>query len=160
MKKWDFILGMIWMALGVVIIIVSFQLGIRGIEGFKKPGPGLFPLLVGVTMAGCAMVIIINSMLIFRMRETAKKTPENQEKINMIKVGLVLIYLIGYAFMLETFGYILTTFIIFLLMFKTIGSMKLGTILLTLFLTIGVSYFAFVKLLEVPLPPGIWRIGY
>lgn len=157
MKKWDFLPGMVWMGLGIIIIIGSLQLNIGS---FKNPGPGLFPLIIGVALVGCSISIVISSVLIFGAKGSMEEISETQGKINLIKVVLVLIYLIVYAFLLEKIGYILTTFIIFLLMFKTMGSIKLRTILLILFLIVGISYFAFVKLLETPLPSGIWRIGY
>lgn len=157
MKKWDFLPGIVWMGLGIIIVIGSLQLNIGS---FKKPGPGLFPLFIGAALVGCSIPIVISSVLIFGAKGTMEEISETQGKINLIKGILVLIYLICYAFLLEKIGYILTTFIIFLLMLKTMGSIKLRTILLISFLVVGISYFVFVKLLEVPLPSGIWRIGY
>ena len=72
---------------------------------------------------------------------------------------LVIIYLTAYGLLLTSIGYILTTLIVFFLIFITMGSIKLGTIFIILILMVGISYYVFAVLLEVPLPGGIWRIG-
>ena len=154
MERRELITSGIFLALGIAIIIGAYRLVLGD---FHKPGPGLYPFILGLALCGCSIPAIIHSV---RMaNETRQKGHEFFKKQRLQKVVLVTIYLVAYGLLLTRMGYVLTTLIIFFLIFKTMGSIKLRTIFIILILMVGISYYVFAVLLEVPLPVGILGIG-
>ncbi|MBI4495477.1 MAG: tripartite tricarboxylate transporter TctB family protein [Deltaproteobacteria bacterium] len=152
MLKYDLIAGLVWLGLGSAIAMGSYQLQIGS---FYKPGPGLFPFLIGLVLVACSIPVIILAIL-----HAKKIRPEIAGfwSKSSRKLGWVLICLFAYALLVEKIGYLLTTSFILFFLLKTMGSLKLRILFPVLFLTVAISYYVFGVLLEVPLPPGIWRI--
>ena len=154
LEKREFITAGIWLVSGIAIAIGAYRLTVGG---FHSPGPGMFPFFLGLALCGCSLPIVIRSL-----RRKSGPPPEGKElwnKERLRQVILVTIYLVAYALLLARIGYLLTTFIIFFFIFKTMGTLKLRTIFIILILMVTISYYVFAVLLEVPLPLGIWNIG-
>ena len=154
MERRELITSGIWLALGIAVIIGAYRLALGD---FHKPGPGLYPFILGLALCGCSIPAIIGSLR--RANETRGEGHEFFKKDRLQKVVLVIIYLTAYGLLLTWMGYVLTTLIIFFLIFKTMGSIRLRTIFIVLILMVGISYYVFAVLLEVPLPMGILEIG-
>lgn len=119
---------------------------------FHKPGPGLYPFILGLALCGCSIPAVIGSLR--RANETRREDNEFFKKDKLQKVVLVIIYLTAYGLLLTWMGYVLTTLIIFFLIFKTMGSIKLRTIFIILILMVGISYYVFAVLPRGPLARG------
>lgn len=156
MKKGDLLCSIFLVSLGIAIMIGSYYLKLGKID---KPGPGLMPFLCGIALS---LLSILNILLKLRSFLYASRAHQKirgiWNEINIKRVGLVLSYLVVYAIMLEKVGYILTTFMIFSFLFKTMGSLKLKTVLMLSSSCSILSYLIFAILLNVPLPKGILRI--
>ncbi len=154
LERRELITSGIWLALGIAIVIGAYRLTLGD---FHKPGPGLYPFILGFALCGCAIPAIISSLR--RANEKGREEQEFIKKDRLPKVILVIIYLTAYGLLLTSMGYVLTTLIIFFLIFITMGSIRLRTLFIILILMVGISYYVFAVLLEVPLPVGILRIG-
>jgi putative tricarboxylic transport membrane protein len=153
MKKTDFLMGLVWLMAGVAILLKSHSLGLGTL---RHPGLGMTPFLIGSFLTFFSICILFSS---HDVKGSLREFRSAWEGVNGKTIGLVLLYLVGYAFLIEKIGYLVVTFIFFLFLLKTIGSMKLRTTVMVSLASVLVSYGLFVLLLKVPLPSGFWRIG-
>ena len=70
------------------------------------------------------------------------------------KIGLVLLSLFLYAFLLEKVGYLIMTSALLTLLFGMVGKSKLWVRITSALVTAGLSYVVFYVFLNVPLPKG------
>ena len=153
MRKSDFLPGCIFTLLAAAILWESYELGLGN---FREPGGGLVPFLSGLLLFLCAVGIL------FRCHSPKAAVQESRRlwsHVDIRKLGLVLVCLTGYALLLESLGYLITTSLFFLVIFKSIGSLKLLTNLIVSILSAGISYVLFAVILKVALPSGFWGIG-
>ena len=153
MKKYDFIPGVVFVFLGIVSALGSWRLELGT---FKTPGAGLVPFLISVILVILSIIVVITS---HEIRKSFQEVLNIWSGVNLTKIVLVLAYLVGYAFCLEKLGYIMTTLIFFLILLKTVGSLKWRVVIITSVLAVSLSYVIFVVFLKVQLPSGIWGIG-
>jgi putative tricarboxylic transport membrane protein len=154
LERREFITSGIFLALGIAVVIGAYRLALGD---FHKPGPGLYPFILGLALCGCSIPGVMGALR--RANETREEGQEFFKKGRLQKVVFVIIYLTLYGLLLSSMGYVLTTLVIFFLIFKTMGSIKLRTVFIVLILMVGISYYVFAVLLEVPLPVGILGIG-
>jgi len=118
---------------------------------FANPGPGFLPLSVGIIMFLLSLILFVQSFL----------RREGGEKAVLVKgatarVLLILASLIVYGLLLESLGFILTTFLLMGFLLLAIGSQRIVlALLISLFSAIG-CYAVFQLWLEVQLPKGIF----
>lgn len=151
MKKNDIYPAIIWLLLGITVAAISYKLKLGSLE---KPGPGLMPFLLGVSLSICSIPIIVRSFL-------AIKGKEKQEGIwsgvEFKKLILVVVPLLVYIVLLEKIGFVLITFPLLLIFFKIIDSRKWRWAFTASVLTVLISFFLFVVFLKVELPRGLWK---
>jgi putative tricarboxylic transport membrane protein len=153
MKRTDFLMGVVWLIVGMAIAWKSCHLGVGS---FKHPGLGMTPLIIGLLLMLFSVCILVIS---HDVKGALRDMRSILSGLRVRTICLILLYLIGYGFFLEKTGYLITTFIFFLFLFKTVGSMKLKKSVVISLFSVLASYTLFVILLKVPLPSGIWRIG-
>ncbi len=155
MKKIDMIPAMFWMGLGIAVAVSSYRLRLGTLE---NPGPGLAPFLLGIMLSLCSLPILVRSFLV--MMKNEKGGDESiWSGIQFKKLIIVVASLLGYWMFLEKIGFILTTFLLLLILFKTMDSQKWRAVLVASILTVLVVFIVFVVVLRVELPSGVWRIG-
>jgi putative tricarboxylic transport membrane protein len=151
MESRDRISSLVGFVLSVSICIESFRLPV-GIGTWRYPGPGFFPLGAGIIM-GCLCL----GLYLKAARTPAGKLEESwYVKTRWKKLVLILVILLGYAFVLEKLGYVLSTFLLLFLLFRFIEAQGwlvsiVGSLMVSL-----VSYGVFDKWLKMQLPKGIW----
>jgi len=153
MKKYDFIPGVFFVVLGIASALGSWRLELGT---FKSPGAGLVPFLISVILIILSIIVVITS---HEIRRSFQEVLNIWSGVDIKKIVLVLVYLLGYAFCLEKIGYITTTLIFFLILLKTVGSLKWRVVIITSVLAVSLSYVIFVVFLKVQLPSGIWGMG-
>jgi len=149
--KKDLIPGMIWMALGIGVAIYSSRLRL-GTLG--TPGPGLMPFLLGLSLCVCSAWVTTRSLVLV-VKEKGVREEGIWSQVDLKKIALVIGSLLGYAFLLERIGFVITTLVILFVLFRTVGSQKWHYVLVSSFLTVFVTYLVFVTILKVELPYGI-----
>ena len=98
--------ALFWIAAGLLACYGATRLGLGSVT---EPGAGFIFFWLGVVLVILSLVVLIDSI---RSSEAAAR---DIGEMNWIKITLVLVSLVLYAFFLEKLGFILTTF--FLLSF-------------------------------------------
>jgi hypothetical protein len=148
-KKYQFIPILFWIGLSLFVMFFSYRLGLEdktGLEGVHNPGPGLMPFLVALALLLISLYLLIIPLLKKSPQgEAMRMVKEEMKKPNYGKMILVLACLFGYAFLLEHLGYLVTTCLALLLLFKGMG-VKWGSALFASLTTTLVTYFIFTYL--------------
>jgi hypothetical protein len=155
MKKIDLIPAIFWMGLGIAVAVSSYRLHLGTLA---NPGPGLAPFFLGIILSLCSLPILVRSFLVI-LRNQKQKDEPIWSGIQFKKLIIVVASLLGYWIFLEKIGFVLTTFLLLLILFKTMGSQRWRSVLVASILTVLVVYTVFVVVLRVVLPAGVWRIG-
>jgi putative tricarboxylic transport membrane protein len=150
MRKKDLCSSLFFFLFGVSFIIGSLSYPTWDRYG---PGPGFFPLLLGVLFSALSLLLLIRSVA--RQEEGDKK--EGGSQFPILRAVVYLFVLFGFYFFFERLGFILTLFlfmsgVLYLFGRRSIRSSLSISVLATFF-----AYLVFVKLLSVPLPPGILK---
>lgn len=154
MKKYDLVGGLFWSVLGIGICIESIHLKLGELH---RPGPGFTPFLAGV------LLTILGSMLVFpsistRLRKNdglsgKKLWVKENRKIFIITI----LTLVGYISLLEFLGFVVTTFIFFLILFKLKEPKRWVKPIVFSAVTVMISYLIFSVWLTCPFPKGIFK---
>jgi putative tricarboxylic transport membrane protein len=159
-KKYQFIPTLFWIGLSLFVIFFSYRLGLEdktGLEGVHNPGPGLMPFLLALALLLISLYLLIVPFLKKSPQGAAMKMVSEKGKTpNYGKMILVLACLLGYAFLLEHLGYLVTTYLALLLLFKGMG-VKWGSALFASLTTTLVTYFLFTYL-GLLFPEGIIKL--
>jgi len=140
------------MVFSILIIISSIKLGVGSV---KAPGPGFGGFIASTLLLVLSLVILI--------KESATLTEEKGLGLgwgNLSKQFIIMIALCGYAFFLETLGFLISGFILMWIMFLMDNPKKWHYHMLTAFIVINVSYLVLSKLLRVIFPAGLFRIQW
>jgi putative tricarboxylic transport membrane protein len=146
-KEWTINAAMF--VIGVVFLIESLRLGLGSV---RRPGPGLLPLYTGVALGLVASFSLIRCFL-------AAKGEKDKEKFFGQSIGNVVIILIGlvaYVFLLPWLGYLISTFMLLMFLFRAGGFRKWGLILLSAFVTTSATYLVFSSWLNLRFPKGVF----
>lgn len=148
MKKNDEISSLVWMSLAAYICIESIRLPVGS---WRDPGAGFFPLLSGIFLGFLSGLAFVKARL-QKQKESGETWYSKDKWKSLISV---LVVLFGYAFLLEIFGFLLSTFLLLIFLFRgiepqrwvvAIGGSALASIL---------SYAVFQLWLKTQLPKGI-----
>lgn len=153
MKKYDIIPIIFWIGLSLFVMVLSNKLGLGKLH---HPGPGFMPFYIGVLLLIISLYLLLRYILKKGDRgETAKK---DQSQIDLWKIAIVVASLIAYSLFLERLGFLIATFILVTLLFKTAGMRRWSFTFMSSVLTVLVTYFLFTYL-GLNFPKGIlhWR---
>ncbi len=153
MKKGDRVFSVICMGLSLWLILESRKFDFTSKFG---PGPGFLPFWLG---------IILGVISIFKFIDTCRKKDEKEEDgprlpgwKSLLRVGLIMVIMAGFAFSMNSLGFILTVFFfVSVLLFVLEGD----GVLKSLFYGFMFSAFVFLVFrywLEVDLPKGLLGI--
>jgi len=152
-EKIQLISGIIIMAFAALICFESRNLFL-GTLG--KPGPGFFPLGLGIILFFLALIFIL---------KTAFKWEGASDSARVLWAGLQwkqIIYtmaaLLGYAILLEKLGYLICTWILMTYLFWGKGKKRKGIAIIGAIIVAIASFIIFRTLLKVRLPLGILRL--
>jgi putative tricarboxylic transport membrane protein len=148
MRKNDLVFGIIFVVLGIFIFTQTFFY-----PSLEKghPGPGLFPNLLAI------LFIVFGGVLILKARkpsDTGEEEVSPPARGKVTNAFFVLGIIIVYVAVVDIMGFLLTSAVLlFALMLKLGAPAKrsaIASVSITLFINI-----MFLKILRVPLPPGI-----
>jgi putative tricarboxylic transport membrane protein len=149
MKKRDVWSSILWLAFGLMLCVESYRLGMGTLH---NPGPGLYPLGIGLVTVLFSLIIMASSFL----TERGEALPEEGEgKANRKDIVLVIITLFLYALILEHVGFVLSTLLFIVFILKIIERKKwVVAVTFGLIATAG-TYVVFNLWLDSNLPRGI-----
>ncbi|EKN67894.1 tripartite tricarboxylate transporter TctB family protein [Schinkia azotoformans] len=142
-KTFDRYSSIIFLVLGIGIIVESTKISTSSYG--SNVGPDVFPKVLG------ALLIILSCRLFYETFKYVNKG-KNKESLDYKRFLVILVSAILYALLLETLGYVITTFLFLTISFQV---MQKGGWLKTLLISGAFSYgiyFLFVEVLEGTLP--------
>ncbi len=154
MKKNVRIDGLVWVVLGVLMCIGAIKLKLGS---FGTPGPGFLPFLSGVLLGIFGLILSFPTPFarLGEKREAKNEEPSVAWNWNkLINPFLALIILFIYILLLEFLGFIFTTFICMLLLFKLSEPKKWLKPLILSASTSILSYLVFSVWLQCQFPKG------
>ncbi len=150
-KDRDILLTFFWIGLSLFVMVSGYHLELGS---FQDPGPGLMPFLIAVLLFLLSSVILVASFL--SSRRSAPEAMKDGARISFWKVGSVFGSLVIYALILEKIGYLFTTSLLLIFLFKVAGSRRWRTVLLSSVLTVAITYLFFTSF-GLRFPKGILK---
>lgn len=158
MKIGSIVFAGLILAVGLVYEIMALNMP-RG--SLAYPGPGLFPMAIGIFMIATALGCLLQEILPrMRAKDAAPSALPNADSVepedrNAIKIIQLTALMIGYIFALKPLGFPLAICAFLALAIRIFGYRKwLPTLAMAAIIT-GISYVSFVVWLKVPLPLGV-----
>jgi len=159
MKKYDLIGGIVWLALAILVLNDSRDLGVGKL---RQPGAGLFPLLTGALLAIFA-ILLLGEAVTKKSAGAAQEARVWDKDIRYVTLGIVLISLVLYVVLLDVLGFMVATFLFLLIMFKRVEPQAWTTAFVASAVAVFASYVVFEWGLESQLPEGrlvAWLIAW
>lgn len=126
----------------------------------SRVGPAFMPFYLGLALAALSLIILIKALL--RPTQEDGRTPESTKststKIKILRVVLVFLFLVTYAFLLGRLGFPITTFLFTLALFKFVESYGWVSSTLGALATSFVNYLVFSVWLQCQFPKGFLGI--
>ena len=145
----DFLSALFWLAIGVYIAMEGWELELGTLN---EPGSGFILFWIGVIMSVLSVSLAVTT-LIGSGGETVGQLWQNPR---WRKVGLLLFYLVIYTLVLEPVGFIISTVILLILLFKTVEPQSWTTAIVGALLTTAFTYTVFGIGLGTQFPNGIF----
>lgn len=152
MKAYDRISSIIFL---IIAVIVIWQSAIIPMGRISKPGPGFLPFWVGIILAGLSAYLWVQSA---RHKSPLVKIPFLSGEGRWQDVLWTAGFLLGFTFLVEILGFVITTLLFLFLIFRLVGKQKWWIVLTgTILVTLSV-YVIFKVCLQVQLPVGLLTI--
>ena len=140
----SFISGICLIVLSVVLFYEANQL---------SPFASVFPYAI------TSVLLLLSVLLIFRSFKIEIKV--EKEKVDTVKIFLLIIVFFAWIYFLERAGFVLTSLIAFNMLILVNSGLNAGIKKIALYMIFGsvfviLLYFGFKNLLLVPLPEGLW----
>ncbi|OGP69377.1 MAG: hypothetical protein A2169_02700 [Deltaproteobacteria bacterium RBG_13_47_9] len=148
MKGLDLIKGMVLFIFSLIVCYESIHLPLWS---GKKPGPGLFPLLLGITLGFLSLVFIVRNG--FKPSTGPASLWVDQQ--NKKRIFLILGTLILYAIVLSILGFLVSSFFLLFFLLNLSYPRRWITLGIASFLITLAFYIIFKILLKIQLPYGI-----
>ena len=154
MKKCGRLDGLVWVVLGILMCIGAIKLKLGT---FRTPGPGFLPFLSGALLGIFGLILTFPTTFakLGERKEAKSEEPSvvwNWKKL--INPFLVLLILFVYILLLEPLGFVFTTFICMLFLFKLSEPRKWLKPLILSVSTSILSYLVFSVWLQCQFPRG------
>lgn len=151
----NWIEGPIWVALGVVISLLSYR---TGIGSLIEPGPGFVALASGIFM------IVIGSIRSIARRGASRQKAEEPSQPPLRKSTVrpsyrfvyTLVLLVLYALLLNSIGYVITTFLVMFGLFFDPEKRRFVVPFFASLASVAVTYTLFEIWLKTQLPRGLF----
>jgi putative tricarboxylic transport membrane protein len=147
--QFDRIASVLFLAVGVLFIIGSQQLGSSSYG--SAVGPDIFPLILG-------SMLVLLSIRLFYETFLGQKQQGSKEKLLYKPFLIIFIATLFYILTLETIGYVITTFLFLFVCFQTMERTKWVQSLIISACFSGLVYFFYVEVLKGTLPG--WPIWF
>lgn len=144
----DLLSGLFWLVIGLGGIYGSYMLDLGTM---REPGSGFTAFIASSFVSLLALIVFLQSL---QKRRQNQKLPSLWRGLNWEKSLGIFIILIFYVLSFERLGFIISSFLIILILLKFIWSLSWGKALLLSVLISGISYISFKICLGLQLPGG------
>jgi putative tricarboxylic transport membrane protein len=148
MKKYDLISGFFFLLFAFLICFLSARLPLGS---WRHPGAGLFPLLIGIILG---LLSAIASFRAYQSKSHESKKPLVSEGKGKNLV-VVLSALFVYAICLESLGFLISSFLVLIILFRGVEPQRWTVSVLGSALISFMSYVIFELWLKARLPRGL-----
>jgi putative tricarboxylic transport membrane protein len=141
-------LALVWLLLALFSSVAFYEAGKLPFGRLSAPGAGFFPKVLA------AMLALVSFMGLLRTFGTNDLSTRSDLRLRWSKILLAVIMLLAFAALLESAGYLVTTFLFVLSLLRVVERkswMQAGIVALS---ASSVSYIIFGLLLGTPLPAG------
>ena len=150
-KTVDIMVATVILCLGLLVGVVSFQMGAGwGLEG---PRPGFFPFLMAVLIVGGCLMIIRQAV---KGTSSVKGSKPFVPKGGLKPVLTVLIPACGMVILTEVIGLYIAAMIYLVVYIRFVGGFRWRTVLLASIPIPVISYWVFEKVFLIPMPMGMF----
>jgi putative tricarboxylic transport membrane protein len=152
MWKRDLGSGLFLLLLSVGTCIKAAQLDLGNAE---TPGPGFIPFGIGAVLGLMSIYLCLQGAL---RRGGASPQVDASPGGGWKKAALVLVLLTAYAASFQPLGFLVSTFLLMMLLLSVVGRQRLRRALSVSVLTVLCAHLLFVFLFQLPLPGGsLWQ---
>ena len=149
MKRDDAIGGMVLLLFGMVTIILALRMPIGT---FRIAGSGMFPLILGILLMFLSCIFLLK--LLYQHKQTVTKRESVGEHESPVQLILFFGTMVLATAFFNQLGYPLVSFLLLMVLLRTLGMKQWFFNILLSFLSAVASYFLFVQWLKIPLPKG------
>jgi len=155
MHRRDIVSGFFFLIVGVFFVINASFLDLGT---FSDPGPGLIPLIPGILLSLLSAVLVLKSYRGMKsQREQGHPATKPAESLKWQPVVVItLSAMLVFALVLESLGFVVSSFLMMFFLFKFIGGQAWSRSLLGAVLSVGACYLVFKVWLAVQFPLGPW----
>jgi hypothetical protein len=153
--KRDLVPAIVWIILGILLFIGSYKLHIGCL---RDPGPGMIFFFLGIILILLSLPIVVRSLR--NIKNEKKKEKSIWAGVDLWKIGVTVVILFAYGFILEGIGFSVGTFCCLFFLFKIVGSEKVVKSLLLTSITVISAYLLFIIALKVQMPSFPWEIFF
>jgi hypothetical protein len=143
---------------GIFLLLFSLFVGIEsyrmGLGSLRSPGPGFLFFWTAVAVGILSIAVVIRA---WPVGEKGRSQPVGFGKRSILKVGSVLLFLLLYAFSMETLGFIPVTLLLFVLLLGWIERKGWLLVAVVSVLVTAIAYLIFDLWLQAQLPEGLFR---
>lgn len=148
--------GFPWIALGTAISVLSWQ---SQLGSLREPGPGFIGFIAGLFVAVIGLIMVLT---VFTSRGSLRGGAGTDITFPIAarpRLLYTVVLLIGYGLLLNTLGYIVTTFLVMWGLFYERGKGRLISSCFASVVTAVITYLVFDVWLRCQFPRGIfpWR---
>lgn len=130
------------LAMPIVFILASIYIIVKAIP---MESEGVFPIMSAGVLLLCSIYLFIEVLV---KREVIVKL----EGVNLPMVGITILALAVYVFLLKKIGYVIDTFLLCAFIIRSLGYKRYGIIALCSVLAVAATFVVFKVILSVPLP--------
>ena len=145
----DRVSSLFWLALGLVSMYGAVQLGLGTL---REPGSGLLAFMAGAFVSLIALGIFVKSLI--QWRGIRLDFAPLWSEANWRRPAIIGLLTLGFILALERLGFILTGFLLLLVLFRWVEKFSWKKALMIPALTLGFSYLLFNVFLKATLPRG------
>lgn len=141
-----------WLIIGVYVLIHAYGLGVGH---FREPGPGFIFFWASLLLI---ILSVIDLARIFISKPETDKDKGDKPIWSGVRWGKVLFILIGlsiYICIFNFLGFIISTFLLMIFLFKAVETTKWWIAILSSLINIICSYGIFELWLKIPFPQGV-----
>ncbi len=149
-KTQDFIAGAAWLVVGSYVAIHAYGMGLGRLH---SPGPGFIFFLAALLLVALSIVDMAGALA--RRSSSDKGETHVWSGVRWRKILVLLGGVAAYVYLFSLLGFVTSTFLLMLLLFKGIEPTRWWAALASAFVTTVFSYLIFKVWLGVPFPTGI-----
>jgi len=145
--------GSFWIGMGVLICLLAWK---SKIGSFREPGPGFVAFISGIFVSMIGLVIGLSELLSKISLRSSTDLNQTFSIASWPRLIYTIVLLLSYALLLNTLGYILTTFLVMWGLFYDREKSCWVSSCLASLASVGVTYLVFQVWLRCQFPRGLF----